>query len=298
MNLLQHGETGGSSFCLLQLLPRCPVSLRPGGVAVLRNRVFCGHTRNSWAIPSGVLILGMKRREKYSCLLTKVYSYWKATSSPPSLLSPFYKMEWTLICYADSSGMTSWLILLWDSSRTFCPARWEASPVGDTKDTGKCPHHLMSYLSSHAQLSGWAHSQWMALLCLVFFLITISCPMSRCPVLFLSWPPSFGGTAFAMLSTSSSLPSKRSLCTSVWLCCPAITSVCLFLSLSVFTHLSNLTNSPQAFHVILDTCLPGRLSAPLGLQEKVRGSLLLRQVRQSSPRLFNELQLWPWGTGK
>lgn len=32
---------------------------------------------------------------------------------------------------------------------------------------------------------------------------------------------------------------------------------------------------------MLDVCLPGRLSAPLGLQEKGHGSLLLRQVRQS-----------------
>lgn len=40
-----------------------------------------------------------------------------------------------------------------------------------------------------------------------------------------------------------------------------------------------------------DTCLPGRLSAPPGLQEKVQGSLLLRQVMKS-PALFNDLWLW------
>lgn len=42
--------------------------------------------------------------------------------------------------------------------------------------------------------------------------------------------------------------------------------------------------------MILDTCLPGGLSAPLELQVKVQDSPLLRQVRKS-PRLVYDMWL-------
>lgn len=45
------------------------------------------------------------------------------------------------------------------------------------------------------------------------------------------------------------------------------------------TSLTFLPRSPlQASHVTSDMCLPGRLTAPPGLQEEEQGSLLLRQA--------------------
>ena len=57
------------------------------------------------------------------------------------------------ICYTDSSGMPPWPMLLWNLPGTLCSARWDALLAGDTKDTGRCFHTLLSQFPSRARSS-------------------------------------------------------------------------------------------------------------------------------------------------
>ena len=124
------------------------------------------------------------------------------------LLSPVCrnKQEWVGICYTNSSGMPPGQMLLWNLPRTLCSAWWDALLVGDTKDTGRCFHTLLSQFPSLARSSPRNGMAGIA-----FFLIVLSGLCSTAlHSLFLASSHNF------LLSTSGLLPCNRSLSTLVW----------------------------------------------------------------------------------
>ena len=126
----------------------------------------------------------------------------------PLLLSPGCrnKQEWVGICYTNSSGMPPGQMLLWNLPRILCSAWWDALLAGDTKDSGRCFHTLLSQFPSLARSSprnGMAD--------IAFFLIVLS---GLCSTALHSLFPASSHNF--LLSTSGLLPCYRSLSTLVW----------------------------------------------------------------------------------